>query len=75
VLGKPGGADQQVAIGVIELKHRSSAPHIIEFSILNYRYSHSIMTSLTLSSSFIWSISIAGDQRTDTRRADRSAVP
>src|SRR5262245_7298832 len=75
VLGKPGSTDQQVTIGVIEFSHCSSAPHIIGFSFLHYRYSHSIMASLTLSRVFIWSISIAGDQRADTRRTDRNAVP
>jgi hypothetical protein len=75
VLGEPGGADQQVTIRVIEFSHPSCAPHTIGFSFLHYRYSHSIIASLTLSSPFIWSISIAGDQHADTRRADRSAVP
>src|SRR5262245_17605567 len=75
VLGKPGSTNQQVTIGVIEFSHRSCAPHIIEFSFLHYRYSHSIMASLTLSSPFIWSLSIAGDQRADTRRAGRSTGP
>src|SRR5215510_14427603 len=74
VLGKLGSTDQQVTIGVIEFCHRSPAPHVIEFSFLHYRYSHSIMASLTLSSSFIWSLSIAGDQRATTHAAPVGAL-